>query len=174
MSQNNTGNGTTTLTLYPQKLLNPLSDYISTSNIFDMFSFFEDNKYKEFPLHSLLNNGNSYINLNELSLISINPLLTNSFNISTNSFFLNNNTMLTQFEPLFQSFADDIQKHSILNNNIDELNEIFPEKSIQFEYFEFSSSESDMSTYEVLSTPETKIFYPEPFIASPSFVHEDL
>jgi hypothetical protein len=34
--------------------------------------------------------------------------------------------------------------------------------------------ELDESVFETLSTPDLKIFYPEPFIASPSFVHEDL
>lgn len=138
-----------------------------------MFNFFEDNQFRSFPLHSTLNNQDS-LNINELLLMSSNPLLTTPFNAGTNTFFLSNGPQTPQFDSLFQSFANDIQKFSILNNNIDELNDIFPEKSIQFEYFEFSSSESDMSTYEVLSTPETKIFYPEPFIASPSFVHEDL
>jgi hypothetical protein len=27
---------------------------------------------------------------------------------------------------------------------------------------------------EVVSTPDVKLYYPEPFIASPSFVHEEL
>jgi hypothetical protein len=139
-----------------------------------MFNFFEDNQFRSFPLHLTLNNQANQLNINELLLMSCNPLLTKPFNANTNTFFLNSGPQTPQFESLFQSFANDIQKFSILNNNIDELNDIFPEKSMQFEYFEFSSSESDMSTYEVLSTPETKIFYPEPFIASPSFVHEDL
>ena len=70
--------------------------------------------------------------------------------------------------------SDDIQRFSITTNNLYDLNDIFPEKVTQFECFEFSSMESDISAYETLSTPETKIFYPEPFIASPSFVHEEL
>jgi hypothetical protein len=143
--------------------------------MFDMFNFFEDNQFKSFPLHNMLNTRVNSLNIDELLLVSSNPILAKPFNQNINSFFLSKQpSLLPEFEPLFQSFANDIQKYSIINNNPDDLNDIFPEKSIQFEYFEFSASGSDMSTYEVLSTPETKIFYPEPFIASPSFVHEDL
>jgi len=157
-----------------KNLLNPFSDYISTPNMFDMFNFFEDNQFKSFPLHKMLNAKVNSLNTDELLLVSSNPTLSKPFNQNVNSFFMDEQPSLPDFEPLFQSFANDIQKYSILNNNIDDLTDIFPEKSTQFEYFEFSSAGSDMSTYEVLSTPETKIFYPEPFIASPSFVHEDL
>jgi hypothetical protein len=59
-------------------------------------------------------------------------------------------------------------------NNITSLTEFFPERSIFFENLELSSLESDEGVFEALSTPDLKIFYPEPFIASPSFVHEDL
>jgi hypothetical protein len=40
---------------------------------------------------------------------------------------------------------------------------------MHFENFELSNLESDEGVFEALSTPDLKIFYPEPFIASPSF-----
>ena len=156
-------------------LLGPLTDYISTPNLFDMFNFFEDNKSKSFPLHASLNTKCNSLGVDELLLLSSNPTVAKPFNMGASTFFLDTELVLpVQFGSIFQPFSNDIQKYAITNNNMEELNDIFPEKSIQFEYFEFSGSESDMSTYEALSTPETKIFYPEPFIASPSFVHEDL
>jgi hypothetical protein len=147
---------------------------LSTPAIFDFFNFFEDNKTTIFPLHNLLNNNNSSFNTNELLRISTNTNLNNSFNTNIDTFFLEESFNTNQFTPIFQSFANDIQRHAINKNNFAELSEIFPEKTAQFEYFEYSGAEQDQSVYEVLSTPETKIFYPEPFIASPSFVHEDL
>jgi hypothetical protein len=45
---------------------------------------------------------------------------------------------------------------------------------MHFENFELSNLESDEGVFEALSTPDLKIFYPEPFIASPSFVHNDI
>ena len=38
----------------------------------------------------------------------------------------------------------------------------------------FSDIDIDSNTQESLSTPDVKLYYPEPFIASPSFVHEEL
>jgi hypothetical protein len=151
-------------------LLGPLADYISTPNIFDMFDFFEDNKITNFPLHNSLNVNTNSISLEELMVVSSNTTLSNPFLQKKQNAFLNTNELLNNFEPIFQPLADDIQRFSINTNNLYELNEIFPEKTTQFECFEFSSLESDISSYEALSTPETKIFYPEPFVASPSFV----
>jgi len=59
-------------------------------------------------------------------------------------------------------------------NNVTSLIEFFPEHTMHFENFELSNLEPDEGVFEALSTPDLKIFYPEPFIASPSFVHEDL
>ena len=40
--------------------------------------------------------------------------------------------------------------------------------------YELATVEDDGSMIDALSTPDTKLHYPEPFVASPSFVHEDL
>jgi hypothetical protein len=40
--------------------------------------------------------------------------------------------------------------------------------------YELAVTEDDGSMVDDLSTPDTKLHYPEPFVASPSFVHEDL
>jgi hypothetical protein len=45
---------------------------------------------------------------------------------------------------------------------------------MHFENFELSNLEPDGVVFGALSTQDLKIFYPEPFVASPSFVHEDL
>jgi hypothetical protein len=42
------------------------------------------------------------------------------------------------------------------------------------ELFEIMSNNEASLVYETLSTPDFKLYYPEPFIASPSFVHEDI
>jgi hypothetical protein len=67
----------------------------------------------------------------------------------------------------------DILFLSPVNNSL-KSTEFFPERVMHFENFELSNLESDSGVFEALSTPDLKIFYPEPFIASPSFVHEDL
>jgi hypothetical protein len=40
--------------------------------------------------------------------------------------------------------------------------------------FEVMANNEENLVYETLSTPDFKLYYPEPFIASPSFLYEDL
>jgi hypothetical protein len=59
-------------------------------------------------------------------------------------------------------------------NDLDLLRSVFPQFSDELILFETLSYDDDGSLYDDLSTPDVKLFYPEPFIASPSFVHEDI
>ena len=70
--------------------------------------------------------------------------------------------------------AQDIESLSTIKSDVDALRDLFPEYSNILERFEFHNIEDDGSLTEALSTPDVKLYYPEPFIASPSFVHEDL
>jgi hypothetical protein len=40
--------------------------------------------------------------------------------------------------------------------------------------FWFSDTDTDSITQQNISIPDVKLYYPEPFIASPSFVHEEI
>jgi hypothetical protein len=95
---------------------------------------------------------------------------------------------------LFQNTAHDFQKSTIFShvqifstdlitamqkvttpkNDLDLLRSVFPQFSDELILFETLSYDDDGSLYDDLSTPDVKLFYPEPFIASPSFVHEDI
>jgi hypothetical protein len=78
---------------------------------------------------------------------------------------------------LFQtskSLAQDIESISTAKADIGGMISVFPEYGNIIEMLEFHSIEDDGSLTEALSTPDVKLYYPEPFIASPSFVHEDL
>jgi hypothetical protein len=72
------------------------------------------------------------------------------------------------------NYVNDIVLVTPTHNDITTLVNFFPERVMHFENFELSVLDSDDGVFEALSTPDLKIFYPEPFIASPSFVHEDL
>jgi hypothetical protein len=56
----------------------------------------------------------------------------------------------------------------------DILMEISPDDHYFFDLFEVMSVNIDNSLYAHLHMPAFKLHYPEPFIASPSFVHEEL
>ena len=70
--------------------------------------------------------------------------------------------------------AQDIEALSVAKSDVDLMFKVFPEYANIIERFEFHNIEDDGSLTEALSTPDVKLYYPEPFIASPSFVHEDL
>jgi hypothetical protein len=70
--------------------------------------------------------------------------------------------------------AQSIESISSAKADVVAMCDIFPEYSSIIEMLEFHSIEDDGSLTEALSTPDVKLYYPEPFIASPSFVHEDL
>tara|TARA_B100000795_G_scaffold165998_1_gene124876 strand:- start:238 stop:882 length:645 start_codon:yes stop_codon:yes gene_type:complete len=98
-------------------------------------------------------------------------LFDNTFSLN----FLNYKSLLSsQAHDSVELFLSDIKLLTPLNSNPDDLISFFPERTIHFENFELSNLESDEGVFELLSTPDLKIFYPEPFVASPSFVHEDL
>jgi hypothetical protein len=73
-----------------------------------------------------------------------------------------------------KSLAQDIESISSAKADVVAMCDIFPEYGSIIEMLEFHSIEDDGSLTEALSTPDVKLYYPEPFIASPSFVHEDL
>jgi hypothetical protein len=161
------------------QIFSALVDYISVPSIFDVFTFFEDNCFNSFPLHNYLNNKINF-NTNELVLLSFNSNLHNLFNttfiqsFSNKNIFTDFNSSDYNFFPIIKNFSNDLEKSVLVKNNIYKLIEVFPEKVMQLESFDLSGLDIDETVYEVLSTPDTKIYYPEPFVASPSFVHEDL
>ena len=73
-----------------------------------------------------------------------------------------------------KSVASGIQSHTLAKTDFGSLTYIFPEFTDVLTGLEFHCIEDDGSLTEALSTPDVKLYYPEPFIASPSFVHEDL
>ena len=85
-----------------------------------------------------------------------------------------NSAMNTQFTNFSTLFVTGIQLSTAPYYNVDELRDIFPQFREDLEMFEVLSYDTDGTLYDALSTPDTKLYYPEPFIASPSFAHEDL
>jgi hypothetical protein len=146
-------------------------DYFSAPNLLDTFNLGSDFNYNS--LQTEFFQKNSFF---------INENTTSSLNSWDNTFKNN----LIDYRSVFNLKADSANTQVLRNyindilfitpeyNNITTLTEFFPEKVMHFENFELSNLEPDEGVFEALSTPDLKIFYPEPFIASPSFVHEDL
>jgi hypothetical protein len=101
-------------------------------------------------------------------LFNVNLFNNNDFFSTTD---LENNFLFATSKML----AKDIEAMSIVKSTgASDMMDVFPEYAGFIERFEFHNLEDDGSLTEALSTPDVKLYYPEPFIASPSFVHEDL
>jgi hypothetical protein len=74
-----------------------------------------------------------------------------------------------------KALATDIEAISLYKlSDVYEMADALPQYRTLLEDFEYHCIVDESSMSEALSTPDTKLYYPEPFIASPSFVHEDL
>jgi hypothetical protein len=142
---------------------------LSAPNLLDTFSLGGDFNYDNSQFQFLKEN-TVFLNENTISNIQT---LDKFFNVN----FLDYRTLMPNNNYTFEnveSLIDDIKLITPQNSDVDSLIDFFPERVIHFENFELSNLESDEGVFEALSTPDLKIFYPEPFVASPSFVHEDL
>jgi len=72
------------------------------------------------------------------------------------------------------SMARELQRVTAHKLDIDLMIEIFPEFGLDIASFDMPLENEEITLYQTLSTPDFKLYYPEPFIASPSFVHEEL
>jgi heme/copper-type cytochrome/quinol oxidase subunit 2 len=136
--------------------LSGIIDYFSAPNLIDTFKGYGDFNVN---LH--------YLNPSILSDLKL-------WDISHVNNFLNYKDLSSNQELFLTNYVNEIVLITPEYNNISTLTEFFPESTQHFENFELSALEPDEGVFEALSTPDLKIFYPEPFIASPSFVHEDL
>ena len=85
-----------------------------------------------------------------------------------------NSTVFSNIQNFSYDLASSMKTVTSPKNDLDLLRNVFPQFSDELILFETLSYDDDGSLYDDLSTPDVKLFYPEPFIASPSFVHEDV
>ena len=137
-------------------------------------------------------------NENEIFLIKIQDFLVSETLDTISRMETFNLFTLTEEDKLYNLFNDcsffsieDLQKSNLfqinqsLLKNIEtagiEFTESTPTLRLVYPNFydlitdyELAVTEDDGSLIDDPSTPDTKLHYPEPFVASPSFVHEDL
>ena len=162
-------NNTTLFEAKQSSNLSSIIDYFSAPNLLDTFNLNGDFTYN-----------------NQLQIFQEKVTLINESNLHDiqswdqvfNLNFIDYRNLLSidkldNLQPL-TNYISDLTLVTPEHNNVNALIEFFPESTMHFENFELSNLEPDEGVFEALSTPDLKIFYPEPFIASPSFVHEDL
>jgi hypothetical protein len=61
-----------------------------------------------------------------------------------------------------------------ITSNLEYLCKILPQFREDFELYEVLAYDLDGTLYMPVTTPDVKLYYPEPYIASPSFMHEEI
>lgn len=111
----------------------------------------------------------------ELNYLNKDELLENLHSLE---FFVSNlpTHSLNQINSNFNEskIFKDIHSLSYIKHDYGRLLRIFPDYSDDVSRALMWACDSEIDLTEVVSTPPDKLYYPEPFIASPSFVHEDI
>lgn len=116
--------------------------------------------------------------INDLVGMSQSGFTPDAFNIeifNNTTFFTPGMIQSSNLHSFSNLLATDIEAISLYKlHDVYEMIDALPQYRNLLEEFEYHCIVDDSAMPEALSTPDTKLYYPEPFIASPSFVHEDL
>jgi hypothetical protein len=74
----------------------------------------------------------------------------------------------------FKGISSYVEESATLKNDIDNLVNIFPQLDELVGEMDLAARYGEEELEEFESTPDVRLHYPEPFIASPSFVHEEI
>lgn len=74
----------------------------------------------------------------------------------------------------FSGVSSYIEESSSLKNNLDSMFDIFPQLDELVGEMDLAARYGEEELEECESTPDVRLHYPEPFVASPSFVHEEI
>jgi len=157
--------------------MNDLTSYLSPASILD-FVVYSDNK------DTCWFEVQSFIGSNTSSFFMAVQSLTKS---AENLLQFNSDVTLTIVKPLGvldpmlsntpmfgQNITSELLYLTRPKADHTELVKILPEHDLILDLFEVISINEDNSMYHHLTLPDFKLYYPEPYIASPSFNHEEL
>ena len=167
------------------RYLNPATlfdAFVNDSTLIERLNTVGKNAYKirSFTIPFIQEAVNSHTNSLVRGLFHSLPLRSTLY---TN--LLSNNEIYTYSLPVFKydmrgnnplnfDFCSSIVDSNKLIPDAEDLTKIFPVFKDELELFECISHNEDNSMYVRFSLPPTKLYYPEPYVASPSFVHEEL
>jgi hypothetical protein len=146
------------------------STYLSAPAVLDIF-FANDGSIKpNMPLISKFFREN-----NSPSLTETHVFFSKNFEtINYDYFNCEADNLPSELTKSIRSVTNSIVEVCNIKNDVLGLLNFLPQYKEEIQAFDIDFLESDTSLLDELTTPDTKMYYPEPFIASPSFVHEDL
>ena len=153
-----------------------INDLFSFQSIIELFGFNENEifliKIQDFLVSETLDTISRMETFNLFTLTEEDKLY-NLFNDC--SFFSIEDLQKSNLFQINQSLLKNIETAGIeFTESTPTLRLVYPNFYDLITDYELAITEDDGSLIDDLSTPDTKLHYPEPFVASPSFVHEDL
>jgi hypothetical protein len=153
-----------------------INDLFSLESIIELFGF-NENEIFLLKMQDFLLTNTSYtiknLEIFDLLGLSTHDKLYSLFNDS--SFFSVTDLQNTELFSINKLLINNIETGGIeFAENTSSLRLTYPNFYDLIVDYELAVMEDDGSMIDDLSTPDTKLHYPEPFVASPSFVHEDL
>ena len=153
-----------------------INDLFSFQSIIELFGFNENEifliKIQDFLVSETLDTISRMETFNLFTLTEEDKLY-NLFNDC--SFFSIEDLQKSNLFQINQSLIKNIETAGIeFTESTPTLRLVYPNFYDLITDYELAVTEDDGSLIDDLSTPDTKLHYPEPFVASPSFVHEDL
>jgi len=153
-----------------------INDLFSFQSIIELFGFNENEifliKIQDFLVSETLDTISRMETFNLFTLTEEDKLY-NLFNDC--SFFSIEDLQKSNLFQINQSLLKNIETAGIeFTESTPTLRLVYPNFYDLITDYELAVTEDDGSLIDDLSTPDTKLHYPEPFVASPSFVHEDL
>ena len=157
------------------EMTGPVSQYMSFGNFADTYYVPGDKTFLLINLQEYIRSNLPYfmdIKASDFFLDLQDSLVVS--HLSYYSYFNADSLKGSDFYGIIDLYVADLWEITKTLNDAEKILKLLPEFFVPLHIFECCSIDIDGSMYRNLSTPTTKIFYPEPFIASPSFVHEDL
>lgn len=157
-------------------LLNPLTNYFNPVNLTDFFSFSVKNPNSISNTQYFLNTNtrNTILNLWDTTLNQANLIQYNATLSLEKIYFYTDVLLDTELHLISSNITAELNFLTKPKTNVDVIMNIIPEHDDMFEIMEVISVNIDNSLYQFIHLPEFKLYYPEPFIASPSFNHEQM
>ena len=151
-------------------------DFFSLQNMIELFGCDDNTMFVlELQAFCAANTNQTITNLttSQYDLIINNTAFLESFN--NHKFFSVSDLESTELMKITKTLAQSMESsYGESGENISNVRGLYPDLYELIPDYEVSVVEDDGSLADQLATPDTKLYYPEPFIASPSFVHEDL
>jgi hypothetical protein len=113
-----------------------------------------------------------------LNIIKSDPINLNYNFLDYNMLFTNLNLTSTSLQNNSLKLVEELSNLTIIKNDTLKLNGFIGDYSteknlLDIESWFYDQDNSSINQQEI-STPDVKLYYPEPFIASPSFNHEEI